>query len=65
MTQDWRYMVLGQIPGLLSVKWDNADYADLDLEAGLNRAGKEGWELVSAFVSPMTAGVTFIFKKPA
>lgn len=64
MTQRWRYLVLAQTPGLLSYKWDDPDYADLELDAALNRAGREGWELVSVFTHPMTAATTFVFKKP-
>jgi hypothetical protein len=64
MTQRWRYFTLSQKAGFLGVKWDHPDYADLDVDAGLDRAGRDGWELVSVFLQPMTGAATFIFKKP-
>lgn len=64
MTQRWSYFVLSQTMGLLSSKWDHPDYADLNQQAALDRAGREGWELVSAFVNTMNSQ-TMIFKKPS
>ena len=64
MTQRWRYFVLAQKAGFVSFTWDDPAYEDLNMQAALDKAGREGWELVSAFPQPMTGGATLFFKKP-
>ena len=63
--QRWEYRVVTR--NREGTKWSEAALEGLDLDAGLNTLGAEGWELVSTHTITMTGNTNWVhynFKRP-